>query len=58
MRRLYRKQDWEQAELQLMNLQRLSPGAELYEVYAHRITQFRKQPPGLNWDGVYIFETK
>ncbi|MCG6933515.1 MAG: adenylate/guanylate cyclase domain-containing protein [Gallionella sp.] len=58
MRRLYRKQDWEQAELQLMNLQRLSPDCELYKVYAKRIAAYRKTPPNQDWDGVFDFQTK
>jgi adenylate cyclase len=58
VRRLYRKQDWDQAELQLMNLQRMSPDTELYSVYAKRIAYFRKYPSAVDWDGVFIFETK
>ncbi|MDD4978654.1 MAG: adenylate/guanylate cyclase domain-containing protein [Gallionella sp.] len=58
MRRLYRKQNWEQAELQLINLQRMSPQTELYRIYVERIAHFRKQAPASDWDGVYVFETK
>lgn len=58
MRRLYRKQNWEQAELQLMNLQRISPQTELYKIYAERVVHFRNNPPPDDWDGVYVFETK
>ena len=58
MRRLYRRQNWDQAELQLMNLQRLSPRTELYEIYAERVAYFRKHPPASDWDGVYVFDTK
>jgi adenylate cyclase len=58
VRRLYRKQDWDQAELQLMNLQRMSPGTALYAVYAERIAYFRKNPPAPDWDGVFVFQTK
>jgi adenylate cyclase len=54
----YRKQDWEQAELQLVKLQRLSAQTELYQIYARRIAHFRKHPPSAEWDGVYVFETK
>lgn len=56
--KLYRKQDWDQAELQLYNLQRLSPECRLYQVYAERIAYFRNNPPGADWDGVYEFKTK
>lgn len=58
MRRCYRKQDWDQAELKLLNLQRLSPDTALYEVYAERISQFRKTPPRADWDGVFVFQSK
>ncbi|MBI3221596.1 MAG: adenylate/guanylate cyclase domain-containing protein [Nitrosomonadales bacterium] len=58
VRRLYRKQDWDQAELQLMNLQRLSPDTALYRIYAERVAYFRKNPPGADWDGVYTFQIK
>ena len=58
VRRLYRKQDWDQAELQLMNLQRMSPGIALYGKYAERVAFFRKNPPNADWDGVFDFQTK
>ncbi len=58
MRRLYRRQDWEQAELQLMNLQRMSPDSALYRLYAERVVYFRKNPPSEDWDGVFVFHTK
>jgi len=56
--RLYRSQDWDQAELQLMNLTRLAPEAKLYKLYAERIAHLRQHPPGEGWDGVTTFETK
>lgn len=55
--RFYRSCDWDQAELTLMNLQRLAP-KYLYELYVERIAHYRKNPPGDNWDGVTTFETK
>lgn len=58
VRRLYRKQDWDQAELQLMNLQRMSPDTKLYAIYAERVAYFRKNPPAADWDGVFVFQTK
>jgi adenylate cyclase len=58
VRRLYRKQDWDQAELQLMNLQRMSPDTALYRIYAERVVYFRKNPPAADWDGVFVFQTK
>jgi adenylate cyclase len=56
--RLYRKQNWDKAELQLFNLARLTPGNKLYEVYTERVTYFRNNPPGEKWDGVFDYKTK
>jgi adenylate cyclase len=56
--RMYRKQDWDRAELQLFNLLRIVPGTKLYEVYAERVAHYRNDPPGENWDGVFVFKTK
>ena len=55
--RAYRSQDWDQAELTLFNLNRLAPHP-LYALYAERVVQYRKQPPGEGWDGVTTFDTK
>jgi adenylate cyclase len=55
--RAYRSQDWDQAELALMNLSRISP-RYLYELYIQRIAHYRKEAPGVDWDGVWKFETK
>ena len=55
--RSYRSQDWDKAEVALMNLQRIKP-RYLYDLYVKRVEHLRKEPPGENWDGVTIFETK
>jgi adenylate cyclase len=55
--RLYRSQSWDSAEVSLLNLSRANP-RYLYEVYEARITHYRKEPPGADWDGVWTFETK
>lgn len=55
--RSYRAQDWDKAELTLMNLQRMKP-RYLYDLYVKRVEHLRKEPPGESWDGVTIFETK
>ncbi|MBK7766987.1 MAG: adenylate/guanylate cyclase domain-containing protein [Sulfuritalea sp.] len=55
--RSYRAQDWDKAEVTLMNLQRIKP-RYLYDLYVKRVEHLRKEPPGENWDGVTIFETK
>jgi adenylate cyclase len=55
--RHYRSQEWDQAEVMLMNLQRIKP-RYLYDLYIKRVEHLRKEPPGANWDGVTTFETK
>lgn len=55
--RAYRSQDWDQAELQLLNLSRMSLHP-LYALYSERIAYYRQHPPGEGWDGVTTFETK
>jgi adenylate cyclase len=56
--KLYRAQNWDQAELILFNLQRLYPGAPLYSLYAERVARYRRESPGPGWDGVTAFDTK
>jgi adenylate cyclase len=54
----YRAQSWDQVEMNLLNLQRMNPDCYLYEKYAERVIQFRRNPPGPNWDGVTTFDEK
>jgi adenylate cyclase len=56
--RAYRAQNWDQAEMDLLNAQRMSPECKLYELYFERIKQCRIDPPSPNWDGVTAFKTK
>jgi adenylate cyclase len=53
----YEAQRWDEAEIKLMELGRLQP-RQLYQVYLDRVTHFRFNPPGANWDGVFTFTTK
>ena len=54
----YRQQDWEQCDLQLLNLQRLSAKKYLYQLYAERVASMRLLPFDPSWDGATNFETK
>ncbi len=56
--RLYRAQEWDQADVQIYNLSRQAPDCYLYQLYAKRIALYRQNPPGEGWDGVTTFETK
>ena len=54
----YRAQDWDQAELQLVDLHQLNPTLGLYRIFSEKISECRANPPGPDWDGVTKFETK
>jgi adenylate cyclase len=56
--RLYRSQQWDQVEVNLLNLLRANPGCGLYELYAERVTHHRRIPPPKDWDGVTVFDEK
>lgn len=56
--KLYRALQWDLAEMQFINLQKLYPGRYLYEVYIERIAYFRANPPDGDWDGAFTFKTK
>ena len=56
--RHYRSRDWDQAEVALLNLQRMRPECQLYQVYVERIEQYRREPPEAGWDGVTKFTMK
>ena len=53
----YRTQDWDRADMLLLNLTRNQPHY-LYDLYTKRISHCRQEPPGDGWDGVTTFETK
>jgi len=54
----YRAQQWDQAELQLLNLKKAASDGGLYDEFLERIAHLREKPPGSDWDGVWKFETK
>ena len=54
---LYRKQAWDAAETIFSRLHAHAP-AMLYELYLARIAAFRADPPGEDWDGVFVATTK
>jgi len=56
--KLYRSQEWDMAELQLINLLKRSPDSKLYKLYVERIAVYRANPPGKDWDGAFTFEHK
>jgi adenylate cyclase len=56
--RLYRQQDWDRAEVQLLSLRKRAPDSELYDLFIERIAHHRAQPPGEGWDGAWTFANK
>ncbi|MFP6681841.1 MAG: adenylate/guanylate cyclase domain-containing protein [Gammaproteobacteria bacterium] len=56
--RLYRSQEWDTAEMNLLNLQRTSRSPGLYQIYVERVAQYREHPPESNWDGVFTDTSK
>jgi adenylate cyclase len=56
--RHYRAQEWDQAEVALLNLSRIAPERGLYGKYMERVAHLRREPPEPGWKGVWKFETK
>lgn len=54
----YRAQDWDQCDLQLLNLNRMNAKKYLYELYSERVASMRLLPFDPEWDGATNFETK
>jgi len=54
----YRSQNWDEAEQQFSRLQIKCDNTQLYQVFLDRIEKFRKGPPGLDWQGEYVFGSK
>jgi len=54
----YRAQEWDQADVLLMNVLRMNPKKYLYQVYAERVASMRLLPFDPGWDGATNFETK
>ncbi len=54
----YRAQDWDQADVLLINLMRMNAKKYLYQLYAERVASMRLLPFDPEWDGATNFETK
>jgi adenylate cyclase len=54
----YRAQQWNDAEKIFSDLLRQEPQKGLFHIYLDRIAQFKADPPGKDWDGVFTHETK
>ena len=56
--KLFRQQDWDNAEMEFFTLNRGDPDKFLYSLYLERIANYRNNPPGKDWDGVYTHTSK
>ena len=54
----YRSQNWDQADVLLINLMRMNAKKFLYQLYAERLASMRLLPFDPQWDGATNFETK
>jgi adenylate cyclase len=54
----YRSRNWEQAVTHLRELQAMMPDTKLYTLFLDRIARLRANPPGVDWDGAFTFESK
>jgi adenylate cyclase len=54
----YRNLRWVEAQSLLENLASAAPETKLYKIYLERIADFRANPPGEDWDGVFVFTAK
>ncbi len=55
----YRAQDWDAARGALGDCRQLDRSlAELYDLYEERIAHYETNPPGPDWDGVYVATSK
>ena len=56
--RAYRAQQWDQVEVNILNLQRMNPECHLYDLYAQRVAEKRRTTVPADWDGVTVFDEK
>ena len=57
----YRRQDWKTAYRELIQCRGLSGHfnlAGLYDLYEGRLIRYERTPPGHDWNGVFVAETK
>jgi len=54
----YRAQNWDQADVLLLNLTRMNAKKFLYQLYAERVASRRSLPFDPEWDGATNFVTK
>ena len=56
--RAYRAGQWDQADVNLLNLQRANPQDTLYTAFSDIVAERRRNPLPAGWDGVTVFSEK
>ncbi len=56
--KLYRTQNWDDAEQTIFALSQQDPERKVYQIYLDRIAYFRNHPPGKDWDGIFTHTSK
>ena len=56
--KLYRAQQWAEAEAEFLWLSRSGRPHRAYELFLERIAFLRQNPPGKDWDGAFTFTHK
>ena len=56
--RAYRAAQWDQTDVNLLNLQRTRPEDGLYRAFSEIVADKRRNPPPADWDGVTAFAEK
>jgi adenylate cyclase len=56
--RAYRAGQWDHVDVNLLNLQRMTPDCGLYKLFSEKVTEKRRNPPPPDWDGVTMFDEK
>jgi adenylate cyclase len=55
----YRGREWQEARELVAECRKLNSGLnQLYDLYDQRLSDFEANPPGSEWEGVYVAETK
>jgi adenylate cyclase len=54
----YRKQEWDRCLGLLREALKLHPGDKLTQIYIERAEFMKANPPGENWDGVWVLKSK
>ena len=55
---LYKQQHWDEAIEVFQSVVDMQKGVYSAEMYIHRILDLKSNPPGPDWDGVYVMKTK